>query len=268
MAIPLLRTIGDVRPPRQNFLNRFLHKRLTQFFIFSAEANLIRYVSCWPDLESRSTVIHGGINPDVFYTREKNRDLIKKLGLDDHKILLGQIGRLSAVKDYPTTIKAMALLIEDHQDIHLIISGIEGKVKVDRLKELAFNYNIEPNITFIGPYDPVADLISILDIGIVASRGSEAICRIAMEYLAMGIPVVATDVNVLPEIIVNRRNGIIVHAEDPVGMAEALTELISNADLRRQIRQNNLNDGRSRLNILSAAGQTIDIYTSVLRSNK
>jgi glycosyltransferase involved in cell wall biosynthesis len=60
----------------------------------------------------------------------------------------------------------------------------------------------------------------------------------------------------------------IVHAEDPVGMAEALAELISNPDLRRQIRENNIADSQSRINILSAAEKTVDLYTSVLRSNK
>jgi glycosyltransferase involved in cell wall biosynthesis len=262
--IPLIRTIGDVRPPRRNWVNRRLHASLTRHLIFSADANLTRYLSAWPELEAKSTVIHGGVDLDIFQPRPKNKEVLEKLHLDDTKIILGQIGRLSVVKDYPTTIKALALVLEERKDVHLVISGMEGKVKVSRLKELAASYDIDRHITFLGRYDPVEELISILDIGIVASKGSEAICRIAMEYMAMGIPVVAADVNVLTELVRDRLNGLIIHAEDPAGMAAALSELIDNADLRQTMRQNNMEDARIRINLQSAAYQTLGIYHTAL----
>ncbi len=260
-GIPLVRTVGDVRAPRTNILNRYLHDHFTRFMIFSAAANLIRYQSYWPEIDKKSVVIHGGVNHEIFYPREKNAEVLKKFDLDEHKVLLGQIGRLSVVKDFPTTIKALALVVEERQDVHLIISGQEGKVKVSRLKELAASYNVERYITFLDHYSPVEALISILDIGIVASKGSEAICRIAMEYMSMGIPLVATEVNVLPEIIIDRRNGLIVPAEDPVGMAAAISEIINDQEFRRNIKQHNLDDARTRLNILTAAEETIRIYS-------
>jgi glycosyltransferase involved in cell wall biosynthesis len=259
-GIPLVRTVGDVRAPRKNILNRCLHDQLTSFLIFSSAANLIRYQSYWPAIDKKSEVIHGGVNLEIFYPREKNAELLKILGLAEHKVLLGQIGRLSVVKDFPTTIKALALVVEERQDVHLIISGQEGKVKVSRLKELAASYNVERYISFLDHYSPVEELISILDLGIVASKGSEAICRIAMEYMAMGIPVVATDINVLPELIINRGNGLIVPAEDPAGMAAAILEIIENPEFSKNLRQNNLNDARSRLNIMTAAEETIALY--------
>jgi glycosyltransferase involved in cell wall biosynthesis len=267
-GIPLVRTVGDVRAPRQNILNRHLHEQLTGFIIFSSAANLTRYQSCWPDIERKSAVIHGGVNLGIFKPREKNVDLLTKLGLTENKIILGQIGRLSTVKDFPTTIKAMALLREERPDIQLIISGIEDKVTSAHLKELACAYDIDRNITFIGRYDPVEDLISILDIGIIASKGSEAICRIAMEYLAMGIPVVATDVNVLPEIIIDRRNGLIIPAEDPVSMAEAIAEIINNPGFRELVKLNNLEDSRTRVNILTAAEATIGVYQKLIENKQ
>jgi glycosyltransferase involved in cell wall biosynthesis len=259
-GIPVVRTVGDVRAPKKNILNRYLHDQLTSFMIFSSTANLIRYQSYWPDIDKKSAVIHGGVNLEIFYPREKNAGVLKKLELAESAVVLGQIGRLSVVKDFPTTIKALALVVEERQDVHLIISGQEGKVKVSRLKELAASYNVERYITFLDHYNPVEELIGILDIGIIASKDSEAICRIAMEYMAMGIPVVATDVNVLPEIIIDHLNGLIVPADDPVGMATAISEIINNQEFRRNIKQHNIDDARTRLNILTAAAETIRIY--------
>lgn len=265
--IPLIRTVGDVRSPKKNIFNRYLHETLTHHLIFSSDANLTRYLSLWTQLNTRSSVIHGGVNLEKFSPRAKNKELLKKLNLNENKILLGQIGRLSVVKDFPTTIKALALVLENRQDVHLIISGMEGKVKVSRLKELAASYNIDQHITFLDRYDPVDELISILDIGIIASKGSEAICRIAMEYMAMGIPVVATAVNVLPEIITDQRNGLIIPVEDPASMAEALSELINTSDFRNTVRQNNIEDSHNRVNILTAAEQTIGLYQQMIESS-
>ena len=69
----------------------------------------------------------------------------------------------------------------------------------------------------------------------VASNGSEVICRISVEYMALGKPQVTTDINVLPEIIEEGNNGFVV----PVGSAEAMAakilRLAENAELRKKM---------------------------------
>ena len=49
--------------------------------------------------------------------------------------------------------------------------------------------------------DDVRPLMSELDVGVITSTRSEAICRVALEYMSFGIPVMASDVNILPEVV-------------------------------------------------------------------
>jgi glycosyltransferase involved in cell wall biosynthesis len=264
--VPFIRTVGDVRPPKNNFLNKMLHLKGSDYFIFSSQANLIRYISRWPQLEEISRVIYGGVDLDIFHQNKKSDELLDKLGFSADQILIGLIGRLSEVKDHHTFLKSISLVLERCPEAHFIISGIDAELSKDDLYGYATNFNIENCITFLDLYTPVSDLISILDVGVVASKGSEAICRIALEYMSMGIPVVATDVNVLPEIIIDGRNGLIVAKEDPFGMAQALLKLIEDGHLRRDISSNNISDASLKFDLNIAAKQTEEIYRNLIYS--
>ena len=264
--IPLIRTVGDVRPPKKNFFNKILHLKGTDYFIFSSEANLVRYISRWPQLEEISKVVYGGVDLGIFQRVDKNIILLKKLGLRTDQVLIGLIGRLSEVKDHHTFIKSASLVLDLCPDAHFIISGIDAELSKEELAKYSANLNIEDHITFLDFYRPIADLISILDIAVIASKGSEAICRIAFEYMAMGKAIVATDVNVLPEVIIDGRNGLIVAREDAYGMAQAIMKLINSEPLRQKISSQNVSDCRKRFDLQVAAKETDLIYRFVLNA--
>jgi glycosyltransferase involved in cell wall biosynthesis len=65
---------------------------------------------------------------------------------------------------------------------------------------------------------------------VIASVGSEMICRIALEYMAMGIPVVGADTNVIPEIIRHDQTGLIVPKGNPEAMASAMEFFAASRD--------------------------------------
>jgi glycosyltransferase involved in cell wall biosynthesis len=265
--IPLIRTVGDVRPPKKNFLNKALHLRGTDYFIFSSQANLVRYISRWPQLERIAKVIYGGIDIDQFQPIDKNVILLNQLELKIDQIVIGLIGRLSEVKDHHTFIKSASLVLDYYPDVHFIISGIDAELSKAELAKYAANLNIENHITFLDYYQPITELISILDIAVIASKGSEAICRVAFEYMAMGKPIIATDVNVLPEIIVDARNGFIVASENAYEMAQAIMQLINNRSLRQKISGQNVMDCRRRFDLQVAAQETDEVYRFLLESS-
>ncbi len=80
--------------------------------------------------------------------------------------------------------------------------------------------------------DDVRDLINISDIGILSSRYSEYICRIAMEFMTFGIPVVAPDLNVIPEVVENNETGYIYDLEDSQMAADNILLLSENLPIR------------------------------------
>ncbi len=266
LKMPLLRTLSDVRSPKDNFINRWLHFKRTDFHIASSDSNLTRYISTWPDFEPKCTVIPGGVRGEKVYNIEKKPELLEKFKLPSGSKIVGIIARLAPVKDHATFIMAASLVLESVPDVYFLICGSEAEITKNDLKALAENVNLNSNIIFSDHHEPVNEIMSILDVGVIASKGSEVISRVAMEYLATGVPVVATDVNVLPEIIEHKRNGYIVSPENPYELSEAIIKILKDQSLKEKISRNNISDFKNKFEMKIVAKSVLDIYTSLQKS--
>jgi glycosyltransferase involved in cell wall biosynthesis len=264
LGIPLVRTLGDVRPPKDNVINRWLHFKATNYHISSSESNLVRYLSTWPEFRPNSSVIPGGIKGDEIYKIDEKSKLLKKLGLPTDSAVVGIIARLSPVKDHATFIMSASLVLENIPKTIFLISGIEVEITRDHLRILSESVNLNSNIHFFDKHEPVNELLSVLDVGVIASKGSEVISRIAMEFLATGVPVVATNINVLPEIIEHKRNGYIVEAENPYDMSEAIITILKNKSLKDKFSEQNINDFKNKFEINHVAESILKIYKKLI----
>jgi glycosyltransferase involved in cell wall biosynthesis len=268
MRIPLVRTVGDIRPPAENFFNKWLHLKATDYFIFTSESNRTRFVSVWPEIMEKSRIIFGGLDLDLFKPQEKSEKLLKQLNVDPKIKIVGYIGRLSNTKDIPTFVRAISLIKHALPEVQFLISGKEFSVSRDDIIKLANTLNLTDSLLFLDRHDPVQEVISLIDVGIISSNDSEAISRVGMEYLSLGKPVVATDVNVLPEIIENDVNGFITNTEDPHTMAEAVIKLLTDENLYKMISKNNIESSRKKFNYIKESEKTLAIYNSLIEKEK
>jgi len=266
LNIPLVRTLGDVRCPKDNFINRWLHFKATDFHISSSESNLVRYISTWPDFKPNISIIPGGVNGEEVFKINDKLSLLQKFELPANSPIVGIIARLSPIKDHTTFIMSASLVLEKISDVIFLISGIEEEITRNDLKTLSESLNLNSNIHFLDRHEPVNELISVLDVGVIASKGSEVISRVAMEYLATGVPVVTTDINVLPEIIENNRNGYVVEAENPYQMSEAITKILQNDSFKEKISMHNQSDFKNKFEVNVVAKSVLDIYINLLES--
>ena len=264
LGIPLVRTVGDIRPPAENFFNKWLHLKATDYFIFTSESNRTRFVSVWPEIMEKSEIILGGLNLEFFKPRNKSEKLLNQLKINSTDRIVGYVGRLSKTKDLPTFIRTAALVKDVLPQTKFLISGKEFSVSRDEIKKMADALNLTDSLLFLDRHDPVHEVISIIDVGIISSNDSEAISRIGMEYLSLGKPVVATDTNVLPEIIENGVNGFITNTEDPHSMAEAVIKLLTDEDLYKTISKNNIETSRNKFDYMKESQKTFEIYAQLI----
>lgn len=231
---PFVRTVSDVRPPRDNRVNRWLHCPATDHFIFTCRASLERYQARWPVFEGRSTVIHAAVDCDTFRPRGADPALRQRLGIPREAVVIALLARWAPVKDHRTFCRAAARLIANRGEVRVLISGeadelsradIEGEIGAAGIREATILLERSPEW-------PIQELLAMTDIGVVTSRGSEVVSRIAAEYMASGIPQVATRVNVLPEMIDDGASGLLVPAGDPEALAAALQRLVEDGELR------------------------------------
>jgi glycosyltransferase involved in cell wall biosynthesis len=134
------------------------------------------------------------------------------------------------VKDHPMFLRAAARVRAVVPDAAFAIAG-EGEL-MKGLRELAGELGIENDVFFLGRCDNVADLLFASEVGVLSSK-AEGFANAILEYMAAGLPVVATDVGGAREAIAEGETGYLVASGDNVKMAERIIEVLSESKRAR-----------------------------------
>jgi glycosyltransferase involved in cell wall biosynthesis len=266
--LPLIRTIGDVREPKINPVNKWLHLYLTDFFIFSSFANQRRYQNVWPIPNEKCAVIYAPVDTNYFKPRNTLTEIRKKLGISIDKIVFGLVARLSPVKDHITFLKSAALILKKYGNAEFIVSGKAVEITHKDLVEKSRELGIKQNIHILDEMTDVRDIIDSIDIGVVCSKGSEAICRIAAEFLAMSKPIILTQINVLPEMITNGIEGFLVPPESPSQLANKMELFLVNSKLQNKMGVNARLTAEIKFSQNKMLEDTLNVYKNLIRSGR
>lgn len=138
------------------------------------------------------------------------------------------------VKDHPLFLRAAARVHVAVPDAAFVIAG-EGSLR-ESLRELAKQLGVERDLFFIGRCDNVANLLFASEVGVLSSK-AEGFSNAILEYMAAGLPVVATDVGGVREAIVEGETGFVVPAGDDQKMAERIIEVLGESERARSMGQ-------------------------------
>lgn len=162
------------------------------------------------------------------------RDMVRaELGVESSKHLVLYIGRLRPVKGVEYGIKAFAKALTQYPKMHMALAG-EGAQRSE-LESLVGALGITENVSFLGVRNDLPDLLSAADSVLMPSL-TEGFPRVAVEAMAAGKPVIATEVGGVPEAITHRESGILVPAKDIESMSMALVDLVRDVDLQERLR--------------------------------
>jgi sugar transferase (PEP-CTERM/EpsH1 system associated) len=148
--------------------------------------------------------------------------------------VIGSVGRLVKVKDFPTLLRAFAQACARHPDavgLRLVIVG-EGPER-GALEALARELGIVERLWLPGDRRDIPELLRAFDVFALPSLG-EGISNTILEAMASGLPVIATRVGGNPELIRAGENGSLVAVGDADALADVLLDYIRDADRRKQ----------------------------------
>lgn len=223
----LIRTRGDQRAPKNNPMNRLLHARCADAVI-TTNSKLAKYVAELGVPDDHIHIILGGVDNAAFYPDKVAGSNIRyKYGFGSC-FVVGILGRLDPVKGHAVLIEALGLLKKRYQDaftIKLLCIGADAGLNAHNIMDLAGLQNLQEDCTVTGRVDDVRATINAMDLGVLASVDSEAIARAALEIMACGVPLLSTDVGVMPDIL--PPTSLI-----PIGDASVMAEAIERAWLR------------------------------------
>ena len=135
-------------------------------------------------------------------TAERVSELRQQLGFRSDDIVIGSVGRLVEQKDYPTQLRAFALAAARVPCLRMVIAG-DGPLR-STLEDLTRELGIADRVRFLGNWNDVPALLRSVDIFVLASK-FEPFGVALLEAKAAGLPIVATAVNEIPEIVAGRR---------------------------------------------------------------
>jgi L-malate glycosyltransferase len=165
-------------------------------------------------------------------------------GAGKSRLLLGVVAQLSPWKGQDTAIEALELLVQEGIDVHLLLIGsakfiaratrFDNAAYVERLRALVSDAGLEDRVSWLGEREDVPELIRALDVLLLPSW-EEPFGRALIEAMAMGVPVIATNVGGPTEIIRDGREGYLLAPREPSAWARAIRDLAQSPERAREM---------------------------------
>lgn len=189
----------------------------------------------WPLIDNKIVVIKNGIKEPEFYTKNDARE--KLFALADTQptpdaFIIGTIAELHKSKGLQYAIEAFAKLAQKDPNMRYLVLG-SGDEK-ERLDGLVKHYGLQERVFLLGFVEDAARFLMAFDVFILPST-TEALGLVLLEAGHAGLPVVASNVGGIPEIIEDGKTGILVQSRDSKGLAEAIKKIIDSPTMRTSL---------------------------------
>lgn len=156
--------------------------------------------------------------------------LTAEIGLPNDSVLIGMVCRLIEQKGVSDGLRAFARAAQQYPNAYLLIAG-EGPLRM-ALESEAAALGIKNRVHFLGWRSNIPALMAALDIFLMPSLW-EGFGLVLLEAMAQAVPVIATRVSAIPEIVINDETGLLVPARDVDALASALENLLADKPLRQ-----------------------------------
>lgn len=204
------------------------------------------------------TVYNGVPSLDFSDKDDLRANFRKKWGISDDVTVIGTIGRLHPVKGQLVLIEALKLLRQETDRLHLVIIG-EGPLH-DRLQELLGAYQISHTLT---GYLPSAwQALPAMDLFVLPSL-NEGMGLVLLEAAQAGVPIVASHVGGIPELLRNNIDALLTRPADPVDLTLAISKILGDRNFAGKLIANAQNRA-SAFSLDKMTTETSNFYQQIL----
>lgn len=176
--------------------------------------------------EDKLHVIENGIDTDKFAPSQKTSILQTYIPDTFQGKVFITIGRLAQAKDHTTLFKAASILKKKNEDFFIIVVG-DGEL-MHTLQKLKKELELDKHLAMVGTRLETDRLLQAADFFVLSSK-REGLPMVLLEAMSTELPVIATDVGGISEVVSNNTNGLLVRAEDPEKLAEAMQKLLDDS---------------------------------------
>ena len=210
----------------------------------------------------RIHVQHNSIGPEPAVSAPEMYAHRRKLGIEDERMILA-VGRLSKEKAQIDLLRAFKKLSDTHAEINARLVIVGDGPEREPLEAAAASLGIGDRVAFTGHVNNVQVYFAAADVFVNPSH-SEGSPYVLLEATAANLPIVATAVGGVPEMVENNETALLVPASDPRAMAEAIARLLSDEQLARSLAASASTLGSFRFSPESYVRSLAKVYRQVM----
>lgn len=204
--------------------------------------------------------IRNGVDLTRVKTTSSGAHLRKQLGISSSEFVIGSVGRLTPVKGLEYLIRAVSKN-KGPRERKLVIVG-DGPLR-PALEGLAREVGVAGRVLFLGARNDVYDLMGVFDVLALPSL-HEGVPMVLLEAMAMAVPIIASRVGGIPEILDDEQGALLVQARDVDVLADAIETMANDEVLRNRLRKAARARVESRFSIERTAALTGDLYCELM----
>ncbi len=194
--------------------------------------------------------------------RAARDSLCVELNLESDALLLGMVCRIVEQKGIPYALQAFQRVSDCFSAANLVIAG-DGDLR-PQLEALAQELGIDAKVHWLGWRGDAADLIAAFDVLLLPSLW-EGFGLVLLEAMSRRVPVIASRVSAIPEVVVHGETGILVEAREVDELARAMTRLLEDRALRQHMGLLGAARLEERFSVERMVNGTLAVYRKCLR---
>ena len=163
----------------------------------------------------------------------KTSDLRSELGIPADSLLCVMLGTYEPRKGHDFLLQAFQKVVAEVPNARLLICGYGYANEIDAVSRLVEKYALTGNVTLQGFRNDVGSILKQSDLLLVASQAYESFGLTSVEAMASRVPVIATGIGGIPEVVKDGEGGFCVEANDVAGYADLVVKLLKDPVLRR-----------------------------------
>lgn len=207
-------------------------------------------------------VIHNGVDIERFSQSSKDRNWLAPSANDEKWVVL--VGNMHGdIKGHSVLIAAAETVVREFPNVRFVFVGDGERRK--SFEEQISRLGLEKHFLFLGRRDDVPRILGCCDIGVLPSR-AEGLPNAVLEYLAAGLPSIASRVGGNVEIVQDRKTGLLVTANDPAALREAILRLLRDPLYARELGSNGRVLVTVEFSFQRLIEKTDQMYTELLQS--
>ncbi len=210
----------------------------------------------------RVTVVLNGVEEQLPVSKEEQAAWKNTYGIGDGTFVMSILARLEAVKGHLYILEAAQRLKEAGKEFRILVAGVGAEE--EKLKEAAKEMGVSEQVTFLGFVTDVRGLLSITDVQLNASYGTEATSLSLLEGMSMGIPAIVSDFGGNPGVISHEENGLIFPKQNSAALAEAMLRLMEDQALLAKLKEGSRRIFQEKFTVEQYASNIEQVYRSAL----